>query len=265
MFDEASFQNEPYTQKSLYKRGTKHTQTVNPYKFKINATGSLAINGNSTLTITNSSTAPEIAIALLELRCANTQNKNSVKILNKIIEEVNLTDEEIDEILMENNEDNKVFTEKILKTIEKYKDNTTSTIARILGKHCNRESLNNVKKRREVRRKITLKLLEKEDVMTKMQTEQRICLILDNYSAHKSAFIKKIALHLNITLIFLPPYSPHLNPIEQIWRQMKREIKHYFLESKEFLEELTIKTYNESISGTKVYDKWLETFIPKVW
>ena len=265
MFDEASFQNEPYTQKSLYKRGTKHTQTVNPYKFKINATGSLAINGNSTLTITNSSTAPEIAIALLELRCANTQNKNSVKILNKIIEEVNLTDEEIDEILMENNEDNKVFTEKILKTIEKYKDNTTSTIARILGKHCNRESLNNVKKRREVRRKITLKLLEKEDVMTKMQTEQRICLILDNYSAHKSAFIKKIALHLNITLIFLPPYSPHLNPMEQIWRQMKREIKHYFLESKEFLEELTIKTYNESISGTKVYDKWLETFIPKVW
>ena len=93
LFDEASFQNEPYTQKSLYKRGTKHTQIVNPYKFKINATGSLTINGNSTITITNSSTAPEIAIALLELRCANTNNKNTIKILNKIIQEVNLTDE----------------------------------------------------------------------------------------------------------------------------------------------------------------------------
>ena len=32
------------------------------------------------------------------------------------------------------------------KTIEKYKDDTTSTIARIIGKHCNRESPNNVKK-----------------------------------------------------------------------------------------------------------------------
>ena len=31
------------------------------------------------------------------------------------------------------------------------------------------------------------------------------------------------------------------------------------------LQELTIETQNESISGTKVYDKWLETFIPKVW
>ncbi|WP_233144897.1 MULTISPECIES: hypothetical protein [Methanobrevibacter] len=46
---------------------------------------------------------------------------------------------------------------------------------------------------------------------------------------------------------------------------MKREIKRYYLESKEFLKELTIKTYNKSILGTKVYDKWFETFIPKVW
>ena len=265
LFDEASFQNEPYTQKSLYKKGTKHKQTVNPYKFKINATGSLAINGNSTITITNSSTAPEIAIALLELRGANTKNKNTVKLLNKIIKELNLTDEEIDKILMKNNENNKVFTQKIIKTIEKYKDDTTSTIARIIGKHCNRESLNNVKKRREIRRKITLNLLEKEDIITKTEKEQRICLILDNYSAHKSAFIIKIALHLNITLIYLPPYSPHLNPIEQIWRQMKREIKHHYLESKEYLQELTIKTYKKTIIGTKVYDNWFKTFISKVW
>ena len=61
-------------------------------------------------------------------------------------------------------------------------------------------------------------------------------------------------------LIYLPPYSSHLNSIEQIWRQMKREIKDYYLESKEFLQELTIKTYNESISATKVYDKWLEIY-----
>ena len=168
----------------------------------------MAINGNSTITITNSSTGPEIAIALLELRCANTKNKNTVKLLNKIIEEVNLTDEEIDTILMENNGNNKVFTEKIIKTIEKYENDTTSTIARIIGKHCNRESLNNVKKRREIRRKITLNQLEKEDIITKIQTEQRICLILDNYSVHKSAFIKKNSTasqyYINISSTILP-------------------------------------------------------------
>lgn len=166
---------------------------------------------------------------------------------------------------MENNEDNEIFAEKILKTLEKYKNDTTSTMARIIGKHCNRESLNNVKKRREIRRKTILNYLKNENIMDKMKTEQRICLILDNYSAHKSAFIKKIALILKIELIYLPPYSPHLNPIEQIWRQMKRHIKYYYLESKEFLEELTINTYNEAINGTKVYKNWYETYIPKVW
>ncbi|WP_295611803.1 hypothetical protein [uncultured Methanobrevibacter sp.] len=47
---------------------------------------------------------------------------------------------------MENNENNKVFTEKIIKTIEKYKDDTTSTIVRIIGKHCNRELINKEEK-----------------------------------------------------------------------------------------------------------------------
>ncbi|WP_198643692.1 hypothetical protein, partial [Methanobrevibacter oralis] len=55
---------------------------------KINATGSLAINGNSTITITNSSTAPEIAISLLELRKANSTNIEFVKLLNNILKNV---------------------------------------------------------------------------------------------------------------------------------------------------------------------------------
>ena len=74
-----------------------------------------------------------------------------------------------------------------------------------------------------------------------MQTEQRICLILDNYSIHKSAFIKKNSTtsqyYINIPSTVLSTSKP----IEQIWRQMKREIKHHYLESREFLQELTIK------------------------
>ena len=50
---------------------------------------------------------------------------------------------------MQNNENNEGFAENIFKTLEKYKDNTTSTIARIIGKYCNRDSLNNIKKKEE--------------------------------------------------------------------------------------------------------------------
>ena len=45
--------------------------------------------------------------------------KNTVKILNKIISDFNLTDEDINKLLMENNKNNEIFTAKILKTLEK--------------------------------------------------------------------------------------------------------------------------------------------------
>ena len=67
-----------------------------------------------------------------------------------------------------------------------------------------------MKKRREIWRNIILKNLLKENLQKKLLNEKRICLILDNFSVHKSEFIKKIAKILNIELINLPPYSPTL-------------------------------------------------------
>jgi transposase len=52
----------------------------------------------------------------------------------------------------------------------------------------------------------------------------RICLILDNFATHKAKRVHERARFLNIELIFLPPYSPDLNPIEFIWKSMKRFI-----------------------------------------
>ena len=51
---------------------------------------------------------------------------------------------------------------------------------------------------------------------------RRICLILDNFATHKAKKVQVRARFLNIKLIFLPPYSPDLNPIEFIWKSMKR-------------------------------------------
>jgi len=50
----------------------------------------------------------------------------------------------------------------------------------------------------------------------------RICLILDNFATHKAKKVQEKARFLNIKLIYLPPYSPDLNPIEFIWNSMKR-------------------------------------------
>ena len=52
----------------------------------------------------------------------------------------------------------------------------------------------------------------------------RYLLILDNTRAHIAGKTKRLAKSLDITLVFLPTYSPHLNPIEQIWKSIRRRI-----------------------------------------
>ena len=49
-----------------------------------------------------------------------------------------------------------------------------------------------------------------------------ILLIIDNFTSHTSTFIKEEAIKLNIELCYLPSYSPQLQPIEKIWKDMKR-------------------------------------------
>ncbi len=49
--------------------------------------------------------------------------------------------------------------------------------------------------------------------------------IMDNASFHKSQKTKELIESVGCKVIFLPPYSPDLNPIEKFWANMKRWIK----------------------------------------
>jgi transposase len=50
-------------------------------------------------------------------------------------------------------------------------------------------------------------------------TELKV-MVLDNGAFHKS---KSLKIPENIVLIFLPPYSPEINPAEKVWWLLKRE------------------------------------------
>jgi transposase len=50
-------------------------------------------------------------------------------------------------------------------------------------------------------------------------------MILDNFQSHKAKIARQYAEDHGINLIYLPPYSPDLNPIEFIWKA-KREKYH---------------------------------------
>lgn len=89
-------------------------------------------------------------------------------------------------------------------------------------------------------------------------------IILDNFRSHHAKLTTETAQKLNIDLVFLPPYSPDLNPIEFIWKTIKRELSPLFIETKEQIQKL-IKTHFKSYSKSITYaKKWIKKFITKV-
>ena len=68
-----------------------------------------------------------------------------------------------------------------------------------------------------------------------------IIVILDNFSSHRTEEVAITAEILDIELIFLPPYSPQLNPIEIIWKSIKRVVSTIFFKNQdEFIEKVKI-------------------------
>ena len=51
--------------------------------------------------------------------------------------------------------------------------------------------------------------------------------VMDNYSIHKSAKTKALIESAGCKLLFLPAYSPDLNPIENYWAIIKAKIKYF--------------------------------------
>jgi hypothetical protein len=70
------------------------------------------------------------------------------------------------------------------------------------------------------------------DEFSKHFSDSFNCLLVDNGRFHVA---KELVIPGNVCLIFQPPYSPELNPIERLWQYIKEQIA---LENFETLDEL---------------------------
>ncbi len=59
-------------------------------------------------------------------------------------------------------------------------------------------------------------------------------ILLDNGGIHKA---RRLVIADNVALLFLPPYSPELNPIERLWQDIKGRIGFWLYETLDELKE----------------------------
>lgn len=79
-------------------------------------------------------------------------------------------------------------------------------------------------------------------IRIKHPKSKKIHLILDNAPYNKSKEVRDVALGMKIKILYLPAYSPNLNPIERLWKYMKREVmaNKYFPDVEVFRRELML-------------------------
>ena len=61
--------------------------------------------------------------------------------------------------------------------------------------------------------------------------------VMDNLSAHKAPAVREAIETAGAELLYLPPYSPDLNPIEKAWAKLKQLLREAKARTKETLDQ----------------------------
>lgn len=90
---------------------------------------------------------------------------------------------------------------------------------------------------------------------------KRLVIVLDNFSSQHAVLVRQYAAGNNIHLVYLPPYSPDLNPIEQIWRAIKREVSATFVRDYEHMAATIARAFEKLAMKRSYWEKWVKTFL----
>ena len=103
--------------------------------------------------------------------------------------------------------------------------------------------------------------MRREVVANEQNPTGRILLVCDNFSSHFAAEADDAAAEYSITRVRLPPYSPHLNPIEQLWKSLKRDLSPLSAESGEEFRALIRESFQEFSKRLSFAASWIDRFL----
>jgi len=90
-----------------------------------------------------------------------------------------------------------------------------------------------------------------------------IIVILDNFSTHKA--LREKAERLGIYFVYLPKYSPNLNPVEFIWKSIKRVLSLKFVKTKEQMINIIAHTFEVLSKKLSFARSWIDKFLTPIF
>lgn len=94
---------------------------------------------------------------------------------------------------------------------------------------------------------------------------EAIIVVLDRFPSHRAITVRDWARAHDIELVFLPRYSPDLNPIEFIWKTIKREVSLKFIHSLFDLQQIITTVWEASAKKCSYAKYWIDRFIPSIY
>ena len=252
-------QNRNNNDRQYYDKDDGNIKKEYEKRLKINGNGFQMVNGNSLILCQPNTRTFEFIKSLIQLRIINCCNSEIVNGLTDILTDNDLNEDRIFDKLKD------LFDKMDVKDeIISFIETTNVSEVKLLSKIKNKvDSLNPNKSENieNIQKNLIVDKLKFSDLKDKLHNEKRIVLVADNYVVHRAKLVKEACNILNIEFVKLPTNSPQLNPIEQVWKSIKKYLSQFYLDDLEEMERLFKNQFYRIINNNTFYNKWLLKFI----
>ena len=256
VLDESRCQNTTNTARRLCESIVNGIHKPNQLKktgerFGVNGIGFQGINCQSAIFFNQKNNSNNFVITLIQYLIQTIDNQKAIKILYDIVCSPKIDTTNIKLELLKSRstpeEFNKIFDKNNNIQENKFKY------------YCRKYRINYYKVNKTQKERLETMLNNKE-LINIMKEEKPLNIILDNAKIHTSKIVEVACEMLSVKLVFLPPYSPFLSPIEDVWKDIKREVYNTHYSSLYELTDLFKTKFYEKVDNISYYENWVMKF-----
>ena len=182
---------------------------------------------------------------------SRTENSKALKIIFDILSspklEINNVKLELLNKCMDENEFRQIF------------DDDQKIIPKKFKSKCKKYRINYYKINQTIKKHLQ-NMLNNKELSFIMKEEKPLNIILDNARIHTAKIVEEACEILSVNLVYLPPYCPFLSPIEDVWKDIKREIYNTSHKSLDELITLFETKFYEKVDNISYFENWVMKF-----